>query len=103
MTYLQRWVHANIRAGVAVETDELVAHLKSVWTWVHEPFRAWGRRTGREPLALDRYGASDYMMAVLHALNFSLQVAQPPGSAAPEEEAQVHVLSERKAKTKKRR
>lgn len=82
MTYLQRWVQANIRAGLAVEPDDLMSHMERVWGWAMEPFKAWGRRTGREPLDLSPYGASDYMMAVLHALNFSLQVAQPPATAA---------------------
>lgn len=78
MTYMNRWVKAHRRVEYEVSVEDALEHTVSAWHYMHEPLRAWGRRIGKD-LPLHRTGASDYLMAMLHALNMSLQVAAPPG------------------------
>lgn len=85
MTYMQRWTQANVRAGLPVEVDDAIHHVMVVWEWAQEPLNAWATRTGREPLEVSRDGASDYLMAALHARNVSLAVAQPTATLHTED------------------
>lgn len=78
MTHLHRWVKAHLRVDYQVEEDEVVRYAESVWDYLNAPFQAWSERIGKE-VPVDPNGVSDYMMAMLHALNFSLQVVAPSG------------------------
>lgn len=76
VTYLQRWVKAHLRVDYQVGEDEVVEYAASVWEHLNVPLNAWARRLGKQ-IPLDPLGASDYMMAAIHALNFSLQIVAP--------------------------
>lgn len=78
VTHVHRWVKAHLRAGFQVKEEEVVAYADSVWEHLNGPLKAWSRRIGRE-VPVDTLGASDYMVAALHALNFSLHLVAPAG------------------------
>lgn len=78
MTYMHRWVKAHVRVEREVTIEEAVNHAASVWEYMHGPLNAWAERVGKE-VPIHKAGAEDYFMAMLHALNLSLQVAVPPG------------------------
>ena len=76
---LHRWLTAMERSGRELESrDEAEAYLLSTWAFLWEPLKAWGRWIDRN-VTVDQGSLSDYMTAMLHAMNLSLQVVAPPG------------------------
>ena len=86
MTLTQRWFTAMERSGRELESeDEVKAYLLSTWAFLWAPLTAWGRWIDRD-VTMDQGSLNDYMTAMLHAVNLSLQVVAPPG-LTPEEVA----------------
>lgn len=76
---LHRWLTAMERVGRELESeDQAKAYLFSTWAFLWEPLTAWARWIDRD-VAMDQGSLSDYMTAMLHAINLSLQVVAPPG------------------------
>ena len=83
---VHRWLAAMERSGRELESeDEVKAYLDLTWHFLREPLRAWARWIDRD-VTMDSGSLSDYMTAMLHAMNLSLQVVAPPG-LTPEEVA----------------
>jgi hypothetical protein len=76
---LHRWLTAMERSGRELESrDDAKAYLYLTWDFLWEPLTAWARWIDRE-VTMDSGSLSDYMTAMLHAMNLSLQVVAPPG------------------------
>ena len=74
-----RWLTAMERSGRELESrDEAKAYLFSTWAFLWGPLTAWARWIDRD-VTMDPGLLSDYMTAMLHAMNLSLQVVAPPG------------------------
>ena len=79
MTLSGRWLTAMERSGRELESeDEVKAYLLSTWAFLWAPLTGWGRWIDRD-VHMDQGSLSDYMTAMLHAMNLSLQVVAPPG------------------------
>jgi hypothetical protein len=82
---LERWATACERSGMTFDEDEVETHmlgfLLSSWAFMWQPLESWARWLGRE-IQSDQRSVSDYLMAMCHALNLSMQAVAPPGLTA---------------------